>query len=32
VGDHASTDLADCFGVLLQYPTTHGDIFDYEAF
>jgi glycine dehydrogenase len=32
VGDHVSTDLADCFGVLLQYPTTHGDIFDYEAF
>ncbi len=33
VGDHASYDFGDdTFGVLLQYPTTHGDIFDYEAF
>jgi glycine dehydrogenase len=32
VGDHESTDLDGVFGVLLQYPTTDGDVLDYEAY
>ncbi len=32
VGDHASYDFDDCFGALLQYPATTGDVFDYEPF
>ena len=32
VGDHASYDFADCFGALLQYPATDGDVLDYEPF
>ena len=33
VGDHESYDFSqDTFGVLLQYPTTEGDILDYEPF
>ncbi|WP_077922477.1 aminomethyl-transferring glycine dehydrogenase [Spirosoma sp. 209] len=31
VGDHRSVDLTtgDLFGMLLQYPATNGDVFDY---
>jgi glycine cleavage system P protein (glycine dehydrogenase) len=32
VGDHASYDFDDCFGVLLQYPASDGDVLDYEPF
>ena len=33
VGDHASFELHDgVFGVLLQYPTTDGQVLDYRAF
>lgn len=33
VGDHREYDFSsDTFGVLLQYPATTGEIFDYEAF
>lgn len=33
VGDHEAYDFAeDTFGVLLQYPTTEGDILDYAPF
>jgi glycine dehydrogenase len=33
VGNHAAyTPDADTFGVLLQYPTTHGDALDYGPF
>lgn len=33
VGDHAGYDFGDeTFGALLQYPTTTGDILDYEGF
>ncbi len=32
VGDHATYDFADCFGALVQYPATNGDIIDYESF
>jgi len=33
VGDHRSFQFNDqVFGVLVQYPTTFGDIYDYEAF
>jgi len=32
VGDHASYDFDDCFGALLQYPATTGDVIDYEPF
>lgn len=33
VGDHQSYDFShDLFGVLLQYPATTGEVFDYEAF
>ena len=30
VGDAASADLAGCFGVLFQYPTTDGRVLDLE--
>ncbi|MCP4422114.1 MAG: aminomethyl-transferring glycine dehydrogenase [Chloroflexi bacterium] len=33
VGDHCSYDFStETFGVLLQYPATTGEIFNYEAF
>jgi glycine dehydrogenase len=33
VGDHNSYDFSDdIFGVLVQYPATNGDIYDYEEF
>ncbi|MFQ5399183.1 MAG: aminomethyl-transferring glycine dehydrogenase [Anaerolineae bacterium] len=33
VGDHASFDFGEAtFGALLQYPTTEGDILDYQPF
>ncbi len=33
VGNHRTYDFAEgTFGVLLQYPSTHGDVFDYEPF
>jgi glycine dehydrogenase len=33
VGDHHTYDFADdLFGVLVQYPASNGDIYDYEAF
>lgn len=34
VGDHTSYEFGEdeTFGVLLQYPATDGDIFDYDAF
>ena len=32
VGDHATYDFDDCFGALLQYPATDGDVIDYEPF
>ena len=33
VGDHELYDFAEeTFGVLVQYPTTDGDILDYESF
>lgn len=33
VGDHRFYDFSEeTFGVLLQYPGTHGDVFDYEPF
>ena len=33
VGDHESFELHDgVFGVLLQYPTTGGDVLDYRSF
>ncbi len=33
VGDHAAYDFAEpTFGVLVQYPTTEGDILDYTDF
>jgi glycine dehydrogenase len=33
VGDHRSFDVvAECFGVLVQYPDTTGSIHDYEKF
>jgi glycine dehydrogenase len=33
VGDHREVEIgAETFGVLLQYPATGGEIFDYEAF
>lgn len=33
IGDHTSYDVSQStFGALLQYPTTQGDILDYEAF
>jgi glycine dehydrogenase len=30
VGDAATADLADCFGLLVQYPTSDGRILDLE--
>ena len=32
IGDHVGYDFTDCFGALLQYPATNGDIIDYEPF
>ena len=32
VGDHRTADLTSAFGVLVQYPGTHGEVFDYRAF
>jgi glycine dehydrogenase len=33
VGDHRTYDFGDdLFGVLVQYPASNGDIYDYEAF
>ncbi|MDT8304335.1 MAG: aminomethyl-transferring glycine dehydrogenase [Anaerolineae bacterium] len=33
VGDHRTYDFDDdLFGVLVQYPASNGDIYDYEAF
>ena len=33
VGDHELYDFAEeTFGVLVQYPTTNGDVLDYESF
>jgi len=33
VGNHEQYDFSqETFGVLLQYPTTEGDVLDYEAF
>lgn len=33
VGDHETFDFSEpVFGVLLQYPATHGDLLDYEPF
>ena len=32
VGDHRTYDFDDAFGVLVQYPATDGDIYNYETF
>ncbi len=32
VGDHETASLDGVFGVLLQYPTTDGEVLDYRAF
>jgi glycine dehydrogenase len=33
VGNHATYDFSEpTFGVLVQYPATNGDVFDYEPF
>ncbi len=33
IGDHRAYDFSDdLFGVLLQYPATTGEVFDYEGF
>lgn len=32
VGDHEGALLDDCFGALVQYPTTYGRVLDYSSF